>query len=65
MQITGQTGVANARLEFSGEAQFQIFKQNWMLRNIKYFVSFKLKSLESNGFRKNITVRIQTLTTYQ
>ena len=35
MNSTWQTGVANARLEFSGEAQFKIFTQKWQLRNIK------------------------------
>ena len=38
-------------VEFSGEARFQIFAQKWLLGNIKYFVSFKLKSLKSNGFK--------------
>ena len=33
---------------------FQIFTQKLLLGNIKYFVSFKLKSLKSNGFRQNI-----------
>ena len=42
--------------EFSGEARFQILTQKWLLGNIKYFVSFKLKSLESNDFRQNITL---------
>ena len=41
-----QTGVANARLEFSGATRFQIFIQKWLLENIKYFLSFKLKSLK-------------------
>ena len=45
MRSTWQTGVANVRLEFSGEARFQIFTQKWLLGNIKYFLSFKLKSL--------------------
>ena len=40
-----QTGVGNARLEFSGEAQVQIFAQKLLIGNIKYFVRFKLKSL--------------------
>ena len=56
MQSTWQTGVANARLEFSGEARFQIFTQKWPLGDIEYFVSSKLKSLKSNGFRQNITL---------
>ena len=51
MQSTWQTGVANARLEFSGEAQFQIFTQKWLSGNIKCFVSLKLKLLKSNGLR--------------
>ena len=50
MRNMWQTGVANARLEFSGEARFQIFRQKWLLGNIKYVVSFKLKSLKSIGF---------------
>ena len=50
-QSTWQTGAENARVQFSGEAGFQIFTQKWLLGNIKYFVSFKLKSLKSNGFR--------------
>ena len=45
MQSTWQTDVANAVLEFSREARFKIFTQQWLLGNIKYFVSFKLKSL--------------------
>ena len=56
MQGTWQTGVVNAALEFSREAQFQIFKQKWLLGNLKYFVSFKLKSSKSNVFRQNITL---------
>ena len=44
------------RLKFSGKPQFQILTQKWLLGNIKYFVSFKLKSLNSNGLRPNITV---------
>ena len=36
--------------------QFQILTQKWLLGNIKYFVSFKLKSLNSNGLRWNITL---------
>ena len=56
MQSMWRNGVGNARREFSGEARFQIFTQKWLLGNIKYFVSFKLKSLKSNGFRKNIIV---------
>ena len=56
---TLQTGVANAMLEFSEEAQLQIFTQKWLLGNIKYFVSFKLKSLKSNSSRKNITLSKQ------
>ena len=48
MQSTGQTGVENARLEFSGKAG------KWLLGNIKYFVSSKLKSLKSS--RQNITL---------
>ena len=59
-----ETGVANARLEFSGEAQFQIFTQKWLLGNIKGFVSFKLKSLKSNGFEQKFN-SIQTLITNQ
>ena len=56
MQSMWQTGATNARFEFSGEARFQIFIQKWLLGNIKYFVSFKLKSLESNGLRQNVTL---------
>ena len=56
MQGTWQTGVANATLQFSGEARFQIFTQKWLLGNIKYFVSFKLKSLEWNGLSQKITL---------
>ena len=49
-------GVANAKLEFSGEARFQIFSQKYLLGNIKYSVSFEVKLLKSNGFRQNITL---------
>ena len=37
MQSTWQTGAANARLEFSGEARFQIIisGQKWLLGSIK------------------------------
>ena len=56
MQSTWQTVVSNAKLEFSGEARLQIFTQKWLLGNIKYFVSFKLESLESNGLKQNITL---------
>ena len=38
------------------EARFQIFTQNCLLGNIKYFVSFKLKSLKSNVFGQNSTL---------
>ena len=48
-----QTGFAD---EFSGEARFQIFTQKWLLGNLKYFVSFKLKSFKSNGFGQGITL---------
>ena len=56
MQSTWQADVANAKLEFSGEARFQILHKKWLLGNIKYFVSFKLKSSKSNGFRQKITL---------
>ena len=56
MQSIGQTGVANGKLDFSGEARFQIFTQKWLLGNMKYFVRFKLKSLNPNGFRQKITL---------
>ena len=35
MHNTWQSGVANAKLESSGEAQFQIITQKWLFRNIK------------------------------
>ena len=44
-QSMWQIGVGNARLEFSREAQVQIFAQKLLIGNIKYFVRFKLKSL--------------------
>ena len=56
MQNPWQTGVANARLEFSREVRFQIFTQKWLLGNTECFVSFKIKSLKWNGFRQNITL---------
>ena len=59
MQGMWQTGVANARVEFSGEVRFHIFTQKWLLGNINYFVSFKLKSLKSNSLRQNITLSKQ------
>ena len=49
MLDTSQTAVVNAKLEISGEARFQIFTQKLLSGNIKYFVSFQLKSLNSNG----------------
>ena len=64
MQSAWQAGVANARLEFFVETQFQIFTQKSLFGNINYFVSFKLKSLMSDGFGENIN-SIQTLTTNQ
>ena len=54
MQSTSQTWVANARLEFSGEARFQIFTRKWLLGNIKYFISFKLNSLKLNGLDRTL-----------
>ena len=43
-------------VEFSGEAPLQDFTHKRLLGNIKYFVSLKMKSLTSNGFRQNITL---------
>ena len=40
----------------SGEARFRIFTQKWLLGNIQYFVSFKLESLKTSGFRQNINL---------
>ena len=37
MQSLWQIGVANARLEFSGEDRFQTFTLKWLLANIEYF----------------------------
>ena len=52
-----QTGDANTRLRFSGEARFLIFTQKWLSENIGYHVSFKRKSLLMwNDFRHNITL---------
>ena len=39
------------------------FIQKWLLGNIKYFASFKLKSLKSNEFQTEY-YSIQRLTTY-
>ena len=50
-----QTDVTNAKLEFAGDARFQIFTQKWLAANIKYFISFKLKSFKSADLRQNIT----------
>ena len=50
MQSRWKIGVANSMLEFSGEDFFTKIA----VRSIKYFVSFKLKSLKSDGFRQNI-----------
>ena len=44
-QSMWQIGVGNVRFEFSREAQVQIFAQKLLIGNIKYFVRFKLKSL--------------------
>ena len=43
-------------LTFLEKLDSKIFAQKWLLGNIKYFVSFKLKSLKSNSFRQNIAV---------
>ena len=61
MESTWPTGDANARLEFSGEARFLIFTQKWLLGNTGYLVSFKRKSLKSNGFTQNIALSNLTL----
>ena len=50
----GRLVLQTTALCFLGEVQFQIFTQEWLLGNIKYFASFKLKSLKSNGFSQNI-----------
>ena len=38
-------------VEFSEKAWFQIFIQKWLSGNISYFVSVKLKSQKSDGFK--------------
>ena len=42
-----QTGVKNARLEFSADAGFQTFAQKWLLANIKY--SYAHKKVDTSG----------------
>ena len=55
MQSTWQTSVANARLEFSGEARFQIFTQKLSVRKHEIFRQFQTET-ESDGRRQNTTL---------
>ena len=56
MQSTWQTGVANARLEFSGEGRFQISTQKMAVRKHQIFCQFQTEIIKANGFRQNIAL---------